>query len=232
MMSDTMKYFVVSSSGSTIKMADFSLQNFSASRSRGVMMVPIIQSITGQLQKNYGKEGSEIIVDNCQVSIFGGFAPGSQTAQELSKALGSRTVLSGYVSKGKDTSQTLQMMERPLMTPDELKAMPKGSFVVTKTGVHPMKTRLKLFLDWGIRFMEPYQVPERAQRPVAYADKKELEAAILQTKRHAVKTEETATESKTGGIADTAMEQTFVVAETPVDDAKKHDEPEAFVRSK
>ena len=38
---------------------------FSASRSRGLMLVPIVQSITGQLQKNYGKEGSEIIVDNC-----------------------------------------------------------------------------------------------------------------------------------------------------------------------
>jgi len=32
---------------------------FSASRSRGLMLVPIVQSITGQLQKNYGKEGSE-----------------------------------------------------------------------------------------------------------------------------------------------------------------------------
>ena len=29
---------------------------FSASRSRGLMLVPIVQSITGQLQKNYGKE--------------------------------------------------------------------------------------------------------------------------------------------------------------------------------
>ena len=62
---------------------------FSASRSRGLMLVPIVQSITGQLQKNYGREGSEIIVDNCQVNIFGGFAPSSQTAVEVSKALGS-----------------------------------------------------------------------------------------------------------------------------------------------
>lgn len=53
------------------------------------MLVPIVQSITGQLQKNYGKEGSEIIVDNCQVNLYGGFAPASQTAVELSKSLGS-----------------------------------------------------------------------------------------------------------------------------------------------
>ena len=113
------------------------------------------------------------------MSIFGGFAPNSQTAQELSRALGCQTILSGTVSRGRESSQTLQMMERPLMTPDELKAMPKGSFVVMKTGVHPMKVRLRLFLDWGIRFGEPYQVPEKAQRPVAYAEKKQLETAIL-----------------------------------------------------
>lgn len=121
---------------------------FSASRSRGLMLVPIVQSITGQLQKNYGKEGSEIIVDNCQVNLYGGFAPASQTAVELSKSLGSRTVMSGSISRGKnDPSQSLQMMERPLMTPDELKSMPKGSFIVAKTGVHPMKVKLRLFLD-------------------------------------------------------------------------------------
>lgn len=68
---------------------------------RGLMLVPIVQSITGQLQKNYGKEGSEIIVDNCQVNLYGGFAPASQTAVELSKSLGSRTVMSGSISRGK-----------------------------------------------------------------------------------------------------------------------------------
>ena len=44
------------------------------------------------------------------------------------------------------------MIERPLMTVDELKSMPKGHFVVMKTGCYPMKTRLKLFFKWGIKF--------------------------------------------------------------------------------
>ena len=178
---------------------------FSASRSRGLMLVPIVQSITGQLQKNYGKEGSEIIVDNCQVNIFGGFAPASQTAVELSKALGSRTVLSGSISRGKnDPSQSLQMMERPLMTPDELKSMPKGSFIVAKTGVHPMQTRLRLFLDWGIQFGKSYEVPERAQRAVAYADKQELEEAIIRRHHGTIVLNEVppqGTNSNTGGMS-------------------------------
>ena len=148
---------------------------FSAGRSRRLTLVPIIQSLA-QLEKNYGKEGSEIIQDNCQDTIFGGFAPNSQTAEVLSKALGNRTVLSGSVSRGKnDPSQSLQMMERPLLMPDELKSIPKGNFIVQKTGQHPMRTRLRLFLEWGITFKEPYIVPERADRAVAYANREDLE---------------------------------------------------------
>ena len=147
---------------------------FSAGRSRKLTLVPIIQSLA-QLEKNYGKEGAEIIGDNCQDTIFGGFAPNSQTAETLSKALGSRTVLTGSVSKGKDnTSQSLQMAERALLSPDELKNLPKGNFIVMKTGTHPMRTKLQLYFKWGIQFEEPYQVPERAQREVYYAGKEEL----------------------------------------------------------
>ena len=148
---------------------------FSAGRSRGLTLVPIIQSLA-QLEKNYGKEGAEIICDNCQDTIFGGFSPQSKTAEALSSALGSRTVLSGSISQGKDSNnQSLQMMERPLMTPDELKSIPKGEFVVMKTGTHPMRTKLRLFLDWGITFdPEGYRMPEQAARKVAYASKEEL----------------------------------------------------------
>ena len=152
---------------------------FSAGRSRRISMVPIIQSFA-QLEKNYGKEGSSIIIDNCQDILFGGFAPNSESAEILSKALGNRTVLSGSISRGKnDPSQSLQMMSRPLMAPEELKTLPKGNFILAKTGVCPMKTRLPLFLKWGIRFEEVYEVPEQAAREVVYADRLELEEEIV-----------------------------------------------------
>ena len=151
---------------------------FSASRSRRLSLVAIIQSLA-QLDKNYGKEGSEIIVDNCQLSIFGGFAPNSQTAEVLSKNLGSRTVLSGSVSKGKsDPSQSLQMIERPLMTSDELKSMPKGEFIVMKTGIHPMATKLMLFFKWGISFEDTYIVPENTIQEISYVTKQEIFQAV------------------------------------------------------
>ena len=154
---------------------------FSASRSRRLQIVPIIQSFA-QLEKNYGKEGGEIIVDNTQITLFGGFAPNSSSADTLSKALGSRTVMSGSVSRSKnDPSESLQMMERPLLTPDELKSLPKGDFVVMKTGVHPMRVHLKLFFKWGIEFDKdhPYTVAENGNRRVQYANKAELMDGIV-----------------------------------------------------
>jgi type IV secretion system protein VirD4 len=158
---------------------------FSASRSRRVSIVPIIQSLA-QLEKNYGKEGAEIIVDNTQLTVFGGFAPNSETAQVLSKSLGTRTVMSGSVSQSKnDPSRSLQMIERPLMTADELKALPKGTFIVTKTGFNPIKVKLKLFFKWGIQFEdEPYVVPLRDNKDIHYASKDDIMRAVFEKYSH------------------------------------------------
>ncbi len=146
---------------------------FSAGRSRKLSIVAIIQSFA-QLEQNYGKQGMEIITDNTQLTIFGGFAPNSQSAEVLSKALGEQTVQSGSVSLGKEKSQSLQMIGRPLMTVDELKSMPKGQFIVMKTGTHPMISKLKLYFKWGIKFGEPFQIEDRGARAVSYMERDEL----------------------------------------------------------
>lgn len=90
--------------------------------------------------------------------------------------------MSGFVSRSKnDPSQSLQMIERPLMTPDELKSLPKGTFVVMKTGFYPMKVKLKLFFKWGIEFEEKHEVMENGNREVHYANRSELFNNIIQT---------------------------------------------------
>ncbi len=148
---------------------------FSASRSRRVSIVPIIQSFA-QLEKNYTDKGAEIIIDNTQLMVFGGFAPNSRSAISLSEAMGTYTVLTGAVSRGqKEPSKTMQMMARPLMTSEELKSLPKGTFIVTKTGFHPIKVNLKLFFDWGIEFeKKPYEVPLCDQFAIRYAGKERM----------------------------------------------------------
>ena len=175
---------------------------FSASRSRRLQIVPIIQSFA-QLEKNYGKEGADVIIDNTQLTIFGGFAPNSTSAETLSKALGSRTVMSGSVSRSKDNpSQSIQMIERPLMTADELKNLPKGTFVVMKTAYHPMKVKLKLFFKWGITFEEKFEVSEHGNRQVKYIPQGAL-ASRIQKAFEEKKEEKAESDKKENGSAPT-----------------------------
>ena len=46
-----------------------------------------------------------------------------------------------------------------------------------------MRTRLRLFLEWGITFEEPYIVSERADRAVAYANREDLERNLPQSNK-------------------------------------------------
>ena len=131
----------------------------------------------------------------------------------LSKSLGSKMVLSGSTSRGKnDLSQSLQMIQSPLMTLDELKSLPKGNFIVSKIGSYPMRTKLKLFLKWGITFKELYEIEEKSARKVAYADKQEIEEAIIRRYMCCVDEEpegaELNTASRIGGMQQTQMNET------------------------
>ena len=198
---------------------------FSASRSRRISIVPIIQSFA-QLEKNYGKEGAKIIIDNTQLTIFGGFAPNSESAQVMSKAMGSRTVLSGSVSQGKnDPSRSLQMIERPLMTPDELKLLPKGTFIVTKTGFYPIKLRLKLFFEWGIEFEKtPYVVPVQDSTQIRYANSEKLREAIFCKYLVKGKSEDNEVPAGSYSVAENMVGQTrpgMVLNTTPPDRSKR-----------
>ena len=89
------------------------------------------------------------------------------------------------------------------LRPDELKNLPKGQFIVMKTGTHPMRTRLHPFLDWGITFGEPYLMPEKAARKVACTDRLSLTRHITNLYPHQVNTECAASSDKASGIVAT-----------------------------
>ncbi len=119
----------------------------------------------------------------------------------ISKALGTRTVMTGSVSRSKnDPSQSLQMTERPLMTADELKSMKKGSFIVMKTGAHPFVSQLKLFMKWGISFPEDaYTVEDRGARKVRYISREKLIRAITDKYPPKKKPKPVSSEAESGG---------------------------------
>ena len=69
------------------------------------------------------------------------------------------------------------------MTPDELKAMPKGSFYCSQDRCSSHEGQTAIVSSTGASGLgEPYEVPEKAQRAVACADKQELEESII--RRH------------------------------------------------
>ena len=105
------------------------------------------------------------------------------------------------------------MMERPLLTADELKSIPKGSFIVQKTGCHPMRTRLRLFLEWGITFDEEYRVAEQSARKVYYADRETLTRAILKKYPPKLPEQQNRRSSKSVGQMHDSPMQDMIVAE-------------------
>lgn len=121
---------------------------FTAVRSRGIRFLISLQSFA-QLEKSYTRTMAQVIRDACQTNIFTYVSPSSRaTAEELSKALGNRTIQSGSITNGKQGSESLQMIGRPLLTPDEIINLPAGTFVTMKAGRPPAKEKLPLFWDY------------------------------------------------------------------------------------
>lgn len=133
---------------------------FTAARSRGIRFLYSLQSFS-QLKKSYNKTYEEIILDSSQILMFTFVAPTAyDTAKRLSDILGSQTVLSGTISSRSmtfsllthDHTNTYQMIKRPLMFPEEILAIPLGTYIVVKTGgvteAVAMKTKLSLFSDY------------------------------------------------------------------------------------
>lgn len=133
---------------------------FTAARSRGIRFLYSIQSFS-QLKKSYNKTFEEIILDSSQILMFTYVSPSAfEAAKRLSDILGSQTVLSGTVARrskafslfNEDNTSTYQMIKKPLMFPEEIMAIPFGTFIVIKTGGKSeqisMKSKLPLYFDY------------------------------------------------------------------------------------
>lgn len=168
----------------TMPKFDSAEQMFTAGKSRNIILYPMIQSLS-QMHEKYGREGGDIIIDCCTNVLIGGFSPLSKGAEEVSRALGTQTVQSGSVSHSSNcllntnNSNSVQMIQKPLMTAEQILHMPEGQWILTKTRNYPMLTTMKRFTEWGIQLNCPFKMEENAARPVKYATEKELFKAVL-----------------------------------------------------
>ena len=172
---DKRTYFFLDEVG-TIPKIEAASQMFSAGRSRGILQVPMIQSLS-QFDRNYGREESKIIQECCQNVLFGGLTPLSSSAKDLSQMLGTQTVQVGSVSRGAkhSNSTSYQMHGKPLMSEDEIRRMPKYNFVFSKTGMASFKTRLRRSPYWGINLEnDKYVMETTSLKQVSYATRTSL----------------------------------------------------------
>ena len=97
----------------------------SVARSRGMRFHFFIQSFS-QLNNVYGKEVSQIILDNCGLVYLK--TNTQETAEEISKRLGKKTIEANSISQSMslmkyDGNKSTSLIARDLMTPDEVKQL-------------------------------------------------------------------------------------------------------------
>ncbi len=128
-----------------------------AARSRNIRLFLTLQSHS-QLNENYPRSEAETIQENIQLIAFA--APGAdayKTAKGFSDLLGKYTTQSGSISTGKKSnskSQSIQLMGRELLTPNEILSLPQGTFVFRKTGEDPFKISVRLW--WECFSLKPF----------------------------------------------------------------------------
>lgn len=145
---------------------------FSAGRSRNIFQVAFIQSLS-QLNRNYGKDGAETILDCCKNIVFGPLSPLSKSADELSRSLGAQTVQTGSVSHNADrSSTTFNMAKRSLMTPDAIKRLKRGEWIYNNGT--PFKTSIQFFNKYNIKLDIPFSVKQQDRGKVTYMNIEEL----------------------------------------------------------
>ena len=108
----------------------------SVARSRGMRFQFFIQSFS-QLDNVYGKEVSQIILDNCGLVYLK--TNTQDTAEAISKRLGKKTIESNSISQSVSLmnyngNKSTSLMARDLLTPDEVKQLHYKTIIFPITG--------------------------------------------------------------------------------------------------
>ena len=111
-------------------------------RSRRMWMIMAIQSIQ-QLSQVYGEETSEIIRDNCDLSIFLG-SNNLSTKEVFAKSMGRKAGISTSYQKGNDgnTSENVTTSDVPVVRISDLDALSLGQFYIRARVIENLKTSM------------------------------------------------------------------------------------------
>lgn len=140
----TRTFFILDEFANIGQIPDFD-KKISTSRSRHISFNVILQNLD-QLKAIYEKS-YETIIGNCDTHLFLG-SNSYSTVEYFSKNLGSKTIKHGSKTVNRDKkavrtgfSESDQIMERALMTPDELRRMPQDDCIIFEKGIKPIKAK-------------------------------------------------------------------------------------------
>ena len=133
-------HFVLDEFANIGKVPDFE-KVISTARSRNVSFSIILQS-QGQLERAYEREGAKTILDCCDTMVFLG-GKSTETNETISKMVGKQTVKVQTVNDSRganpSTTRNYNVVERDLMTPDEVGRLPRDTAIVLISGAYPLK---------------------------------------------------------------------------------------------
>ena len=137
-------YFILDEFANIGRIPDFD-KKISTSRSRKIQFSVILQNLD-QLEAVYEKS-FETIIGNCDTHVFLG-SNSQKTVEYFSKALGNKTISRESISINRDkaynktgTGESENIMERALLTPDELRRFDMDKCIIFEKGIRPIQTK-------------------------------------------------------------------------------------------
>ena len=135
-------YFILDEFANIGRIPDFD-KKISTSRSRKIQFSVILQNLD-QLEAVYEKS-FETIIGNCDTHVFLG-SNSQKTVEYFSKALGNKTISRESISVSKDRAymrnginESENIMERALLTPDELRRFDMDKCIIFEKGIRPIQ---------------------------------------------------------------------------------------------
>lgn len=111
--------------------------------SRGINVVTLLQSYR-QGSRVWGEAGMDALWSAATIKLLGAGLDDADFVDKVSKLVGQHEVATVSVSRSKDgTSRSTSYRLDPILPPDRIRALPKGTALLLATGVKPAMIRLR-----------------------------------------------------------------------------------------
>ncbi|MEU2339886.1 TraM recognition domain-containing protein [Streptomyces sp. NPDC013172] len=111
--------------------------------SRGINVVTLLQSYR-QGSRVWGEAGMDALWSAATIKLLGAGLDDADFVDKVSKLVGQRDVSTVSVSRSKEgTSRSVSYRLDPILPPDRIRALPKGTALLLATGVKPALIRLR-----------------------------------------------------------------------------------------